>query len=101
MKWAQSKAQKRVAARATRLCPSDNDDFSAIPDPEIACIALELDRSIMRSRRASALRQIVPGQPVPLPVKPSRIELLVLTALQTNGPLLFCDDFKLVLEQIS
>ncbi|SAL88284.1 hypothetical protein AWB74_08486 [Caballeronia arvi] len=81
---------------------ADDDDFGALPDPEIARIVLELDRTIMRSRRAAALRQIVQGQPVPLPVKPSRVELLVLTALVlTYGPVLFGSDFGPVLEQIA
>ena len=81
---------------------ADDDDFGALPDPEIARIVLELDRTIMRNRRAAALRQIVQGQPVPLPVKPSRVELLVLTALVlTYGPVLFGSDFGPVLEQIA
>lgn len=46
--------------------------------------------------RDLALRYIVLGNPLPLPVKPSRAELLVLTALvQTYGPLLFGDAFGL------
>ena len=80
----------------------DEYDFGALPDPEVARIVLELDRTIMRNRRAAALRQIVLGQPVPLPVKPSRVELLVLTALVlTYGPVLFGSDFGPVLEQIA
>ncbi|BCQ28651.1 MULTISPECIES: hypothetical protein [Caballeronia] len=80
----------------------DDEDFGALPDPEVARIVLELDRSIMRNRRAAALRQIVQGQPVSQPVKPSRVELLVLTALVlTYGPVLFGSDFALVLEQIA
>jgi hypothetical protein len=87
---------------------ADDDDFSALPDPEVARIVLELDRTIMRNRRAAALRQIVQGQPVPLPlplqvpIKPSRVELLVLTALVlTYGPVLFGSEFGPVLEQIA
>ncbi|SAK95864.1 hypothetical protein AWB75_06960 [Caballeronia catudaia] len=65
----------------------DHHYFGATPDPEVARLVLELDRTIMRNRRAAALRQIVQGEPVPLPVKPSRVELLVLTALVlTYGP---------------
>ena len=85
---------------------ADDDDFGALPDPEVARIVLELDRTIMRNRRAAALRQIVQGQlvslPAPLPVKSSRVELLVLTALVlTYGPVLFGSDFRPVLEQIA
>ncbi|QTD91355.1 hypothetical protein [Burkholderia anthina] len=58
-----------------------NIDRNDRPDPEVARIVFELDGTIMRSRRAAALRQIMYGQPVGLPVKPNRIELLVLTAL--------------------
>ncbi|SAL77882.1 hypothetical protein [Caballeronia telluris] len=80
----------------------DDYDFDALPDPEVARIVLELDRTIVRNRRAAALRQIVQGQPVPLPVKPSRVELLVLTSLVlTYGPVLFGSDFGPVLEQIA
>jgi hypothetical protein len=84
----------------------DEYDFGALPDPEVARLVLELDRTIMRNRRAAALRQIVQGQPVALPMqvpmKPSRVELLVLTALvQIYGPLLFGSDFAPVLERIA
>ncbi|SAL85759.1 hypothetical protein AWB74_07426 [Caballeronia arvi] len=79
----------------------DDDDFESLPDPEVARIVLELDRSITLNRRAAALRYIVQGNPVPLPVKPSRAELLVLTALvQTYGPLLFGDDFAPVRQRL-
>ncbi|SAK79475.1 hypothetical protein AWB79_05040 [Caballeronia hypogeia] len=81
----------------------DHHDFGATPDPEIARLVLELDRSIMRRRRAAALRQIVQGQPVPppmqVPMKHNRIELLVLTALVSiYGPSLFGADFTPVLD---
>ena len=84
----------------------EDDDFAATPDPEVARIVLELDRTIRRRRRATALRRIVQGLPVPLavqvPMKPSRVELLVLTALVSiYGPLLFGVDFRPVLEQIA
>lgn len=88
----------------------DQHDFGATPDPEVARLVLELDRTIRRRRRAAALRQIVQGQAVPLPVqvpmkvpmKPSRVELLVLTALVSiYGPVLFGSDFRPVLEQIA
>ena len=68
---------------------SDDDEFESLPDPEVARIVLELDRKITLNRRAAALRYIVHGNPLPLPVKPSRGELLVLAALvQTYGSLL-------------
>lgn len=80
----------------------DDEEFGATPDPEVARLVLELDRTIMRRRRAAALRRIVHGLPVPLPVKPSRIELLVLTALVSiYGPLLFGADFRPVLDQFA
>ncbi|CAL8481644.1 hypothetical protein [Caballeronia sp. S22] len=82
-------------------CDDDEDDFTSLPDPEVARIVLELDRTIMLKRRAAALRYIVQGNPVPLPVKPSRAELLVLTALvQTYGPLLFGHDFAPVRQRL-
>ncbi|WP_250480031.1 MULTISPECIES: hypothetical protein [unclassified Caballeronia] len=81
---------------------NDDNDFGATPDPEVARLVLELDRTIMRRCRAAALRQIVQGQPVPLPVRPSRIELLVLTALVSiYGPLLFRAEFGPVLDQFA
>jgi hypothetical protein len=80
----------------------DDDAFGAPLDPEVARIVLELDRTIMRRRRAAALHRIVHGDPVPLPVKPTRIELLVLTALVSlYGPLLFGADFRPVLDQFA
>ncbi|WP_250510312.1 hypothetical protein [Caballeronia sp. GACF4] len=80
----------------------DHHDFGAMPDSEVARLVLELDRTVVRRRRAAALRQIVQGQPVPLPVKPSRVELLVLTALVlTYGPVLFGSDFTPVLDVIA
>ncbi|KXU94760.1 hypothetical protein CR51_26285 [Caballeronia megalochromosomata] len=79
----------------------DDGEFDSLPDPEVARIVLELDRSIMLKRRAVALRFIVQGNPVPLPVKPNRAELLVLTALvQTYGPLLFGHDFARVRQRL-
>lgn len=81
---------------------ADDDEFGATPDPEVVRIVTELERTIMRNRRAAALRHIVDGEPVPLPVKPTRVELLVLTALvQIYGPLLFGNDFGPVLGQIA
>lgn len=85
---------------------ANDNAFGAPPDPEVARLVLELDRTIMRRRRATALRQIVQGQPVPrplqVPVKPSRIELLVLTALvYVYGPLLLGTDFRQVLDQFA
>ncbi|MDR5748745.1 hypothetical protein QCE73_36805 [Caballeronia sp. LZ029] len=82
---------------------ADDDDFHALPDPEVARIVRELDRTIMRHRRGAALRRIVHGLPVPLPVKPSRVELLVLTALvYVYGPLLLGTDyFRPVLDQFA
>ncbi|SAL01308.1 hypothetical protein AWB80_08096 [Caballeronia pedi] len=80
----------------------DDEAFESFPDPEVARIVLELDRTITLKRRAGALRQIVGGRPVPLPVKPSHIELRVLTTLaQTYGPLLFGKDFEPVLERVT
>ena len=65
----------------------DDDDAGRFSDAEVARVVLELDRAITRRRRAGAMAHIVEGRPVPLPVKPSRIELAVLTALaQTYGP---------------
>ncbi|WP_250487448.1 hypothetical protein [Caballeronia sp. GaOx3] len=49
----------------------DEYDFGALPDPEVARIVLELERTIMRNRRAAALRQIVQGWPVPLRLAPA------------------------------
>lgn len=81
--------------------PADDDDFEFLPDLEVARVVLELDRSITLNRRAAALRYIVHSNPLPLPVKPSRAELLVLTALvQTYGPLLFGDEFRLVRQRL-
>ena len=93
---------KRMRTFAAPDDDDDDDEFGAVPDPEVARIMVALNRIIVRSRRAVALRQIVRGQPVPLPIKPSRIELLVLTALvQMYGPLLFGTDFRPVLDQFA
>jgi hypothetical protein len=80
----------------------DDEAFEAFPDREVARLVLELDRIITRRRRAHALGHLVEGRPVPLPVKPSHIELRVLSALaQTYGPGLFGEDFGPVLERIA
>ena len=80
----------------------DDEAFEAFPDREVARAVLELDRMITRHRRASAMGHLVEGRPVPLPVKPSHIELRVLTALaQTYGLALFGEDFEPVLERIA
>ncbi|SAL87632.1 hypothetical protein AWB74_08195 [Caballeronia arvi] len=80
----------------------DDEAFEAFPDPEVARLVLELERIITRRRRAGALGHLVEGRPVPLPVKPSHIELRVLTALaQTYGPVLFGHDFEPVLERVA
>ncbi|MDR5776307.1 MULTISPECIES: hypothetical protein [unclassified Caballeronia] len=84
----------------------DEYDFGALPDPEVARLVLELDRTIMRHRRGAALRRIVHGLPVPrplqVPIKPSRVELRVLTALVlTYGPVLLGSDFGPVLDQFA
>jgi len=81
----------------------DDEALEAFPDPEVARLVLELDRIITRRRRAGALGHVVEGQPVPLPVKPSHIELRVLTALaQTYGPvMLLGQDFTPVLERLA
>ncbi|MDR5748698.1 hypothetical protein QCE73_36545 [Caballeronia sp. LZ029] len=78
----------------------DDEAFESFPDPEVARIVLELDRTITRRRRAGAISHSVEGRPVP--VKPSHIELRVLTTLaQTYGPLLFGKEFEPVLEHIA
>ena len=59
----------------------DDDEINEISDREVARLVLALDREITRSRCATALHQIVEGQTVRLTVKPSRIELAVLTTL--------------------
>jgi hypothetical protein len=80
----------------------DDEAFESFPDPEVARIVLELDRTITRRRRAGAIVYIVEGRAVPLPVKPSHIELRVMTVLaQTYGPLLFGKEFEPALEHIA
>lgn len=80
----------------------DDEAFESFPDPEVARIVLELDRTITRRRRAGAIVHIVEGRAVPLPVKPSHIELRVMTVLaQTYGPLLFGKEFEPALEHIA
>lgn len=80
----------------------DDEAFESFPDREVARIVLELDRTITRRRRASAMGHLVEGRAVPLPVKPSHIELRVLTVLaQTYGAVLFGQDFRPVLERIA
>ena len=77
--------------------------FRSFSDAEIARVVLALDRDITRRRRADAMAHIVNGRPVPLPVKPTRVELGVLTALaQTYGPaVLEHADFTPVLDCIA
>jgi hypothetical protein len=83
-------------------CDDDDEAFESFPDPEVARNVLELDRIITRRRRASAMGHLVEGRAVPLPVKPSHIELRVLTVLaQTYGAVLFGQDFRPVLERIA
>ncbi len=79
------------------------DDAGRFPDVEVARVTLELDRAITRRRRASALGHIVEGRVLPLPVKPDRIELAVITSLaQTYGSaLLQGADFEPVLDCIA
>ena len=82
-------------------CDDDDEAFESFPDPEVARIVLELDRTITR-RRAGAMHHLVEGRSVPLPVKPSHIELRVLTSLaQTFGTVLFGKDFGPVLDRIA
>jgi hypothetical protein len=81
-----------------------NDDRSGpFSDAEVARVTLELDQEITRHRRAGAMHHIVEGRPLPLPVKPTQIELAVLTALaQTYGPaVLNHRDFTPVLDCIA
>ena len=83
-------------------CDDDDEAFESFPDPEVARIVLELDRTITRRRRAGAMGHLVEGRAVPLPVKPSHIELRVLTSLaQTYGAVLFGQDFGPVLDRIA
>jgi hypothetical protein len=79
------------------------DDAGRFSDVEVARVTLELDRAITRRRRASALGHIVEGRSLPLPVKPNRIELAVITSLaQTYGSaLLQGADFEPVLDCIA
>jgi hypothetical protein len=86
-------------AQGTENFDDDHDDAGRFSDVEIARVTLELDRAITRRRRASAMAHIVEGRSVPLPVKPSRIELAVFTALaQTYGSALLQEaDFEPVL----
>jgi hypothetical protein len=81
-----------------------NDDPSgSFSDAEVARVTLELDRKVTRQRRAGAMHHLVEGRPLLLPVKPTRIELAVFTALaQTYGPaLLNHGDFTPVLDCIA
>jgi hypothetical protein len=81
-----------------------NDDESAsFSDAEVARVTLELDGQITRYRRAGAMHHLVEGRPLSLPVKPTRIELAVLTALaQTYGPAVVTHrDFTPVLDCIT
>jgi hypothetical protein len=79
------------------------NDPDAFSDAEVARLVLALDQAITRRRRAGAMHHLVEGRPVPLPVKPTRVELGVLTALaQTYGPALLDDaDFAPVLDVIT
>ncbi|SAL62409.1 hypothetical protein [Caballeronia humi] len=63
------------------------DGFS---DREVARVVLQLDEAVALKRRAAIARLAAHQDAVPiLPVRPSRIELAVLTALaQTYGPAL-------------
>jgi hypothetical protein len=80
----------------------DDDESNAISDQEVARIVLALDREITLGRRAAALHQIIDGQTVPLSVKPSRIELAVLTTLaQTYGGALLRRDFQSVRDALA
>jgi hypothetical protein len=82
---------------------ADDDCAGPFSDAEVARVVLALDRAISRRRRADAMGHIVEGRSVPLPVKPSRIELAVFTALaQTYGPVvLHHPDFTPVLDSIT
>ncbi len=66
---------------------ANDDESGSFSDAEVARVTLELDRQITRYRRAGAMHHLVEGRPLSLPVKPTRIELAVLTALaHTYGP---------------
>jgi hypothetical protein len=84
------------------LTPDDGhpDGFSAA---EVACLVLALDRDITRRRRARALHHLLEGRPLPLPVRPTGVELAVFTALaQTYGPaVLDPAGFALVLDRLA
>ncbi|SAL82611.1 hypothetical protein AWB67_06172 [Caballeronia terrestris] len=81
----------------------DDEAFESFPDPEVARLVLELDWTITRRRRSGAMHHLVERRSVPLPVKPSHIELRVLTALaQAYGSaLLQGADFEPVLDCIA
>ncbi|MDR5736186.1 hypothetical protein QCE47_28150 [Caballeronia sp. LZ025] len=79
-----------------------DSDCGPFSDAEVARVVLALDHTIVRFRRAHALGHLVEGRTVPLPVKPTKIELAVFTSLaQTYGPaLLDHADFIPVLDCI-
>jgi hypothetical protein len=73
-------------------------------DREVARVVLALDEAVTLRRRAAAAWLTAHGEAMPLlPVRPSRIELAVLTALaQTYGPpLLEQPSFRPVLDCIA
>jgi hypothetical protein len=76
------------------------EEFS---EREVARLTLQLDEIITRMRRGASTRHIARGIPLLLPIKPTRTEFAVLTALaQTYGPaILRHDPFGLVLDCIA
>ncbi|WP_062643847.1 hypothetical protein [Caballeronia arationis] len=80
-----------------------DDEADAFSDAGVARIVLELDRAITRRRRAGAASHIVEERPVPQPVKPTRIELAVLTALAQiyGSAVINYPDFTPVLDNIA
>jgi len=73
----------RLQERGRRVAEefAADDEADAFSDARVARIVLALDRAITQRRRAGAMSHIVEGRPVPLSVKPTRIELAILTAL--------------------
>lgn len=80
----------------------DNERDDAIPDREVARLVIELDELIARHRHAMALRHMAQAGPMPVPIEPTRAELMVIAALaQTYGAALLRNEFALMRNDIA